>query len=330
MKDKLSSPLIEKYESALEKNPRSRVFAPLAELYRKLGMIDHSMGILKDGIRHNPEYVLGYLSLANCYFELKQFNLAYSTLRPLTVQSRDNISLQKLFARTCYELGHKEESLDTYKYLLFVNPRDNEAKSFVEKFELELSEVAVFEPQKASQFNIENISAQPKSVEESIDDWVAVDFSNEEDEVDEKPLEAPVEAWSLDTVNIQKSNEEKKQIQEQVTPVITHTLVDLYYNQGHLSKAVEILEKILALNPGNEETRKRLVELKAEQGEDIPVSQSAIVNINDLESDEGHSNLMKAFDEKVAEPDPSLNFVEEVLWKFHGALQKKAEQNNRN
>ncbi len=125
-KDKIQllSPLFLKYQNDFEKNPRSRVFAPLAEAYRKLGMTDKAMEILSNGIRFHPTYTMGYLGLAFCYFDLKQFNLAYSTLRPLLESSRDNIRLQKLFSEICIELGKKEEALETLKYLLFINPID--------------------------------------------------------------------------------------------------------------------------------------------------------------------------------------------------------------
>ena len=125
-KTQLLSPLFLKYQADYEKNPRSRVFAPLAETYRKLGMTDKAMEILSQGIRFHPTYIMGYLGLAFCYFDLRQYSLAYNTLRPLVETSRDNIRLQKLFAEICLELGYREESLDTFKYLLFINPRDKE------------------------------------------------------------------------------------------------------------------------------------------------------------------------------------------------------------
>ena len=121
-KTQLLSPLFLKYQADYEKNPRSRVFAPLAETYRKLGMTDKAMEILSQGIRFHPNYVMGYLGLAFCYFDLRQYSLAYNTLKPLIETSRNNIRLQKLFAEICLELGYKEEALDTFKY--FQGSRD--------------------------------------------------------------------------------------------------------------------------------------------------------------------------------------------------------------
>ena len=120
-KSGLTSPLLVKYLDAYEKNPKSRVFAPLAETYRKLGMRDKAFEILKQGIKNHPSYLMGYLGLAFCYKDIGKLELAYSTIRPFVESSRDNIRMQKLFGSICYELNYFEEALDTYKFLLFLN-----------------------------------------------------------------------------------------------------------------------------------------------------------------------------------------------------------------
>ena len=117
------SSLLSKYSLMYDKNPRSRVFAPLAETYRKLGMLDEAMQILKEGIRNHPSYTLGYIVLANCYFDIQNFELAYNTIRPFVAKNLENITMQKLFAKTCINLGHLEEALQTFKYLLLLNPK---------------------------------------------------------------------------------------------------------------------------------------------------------------------------------------------------------------
>ena len=55
------SALLTKYKYLYEKNPRSKVFAPLAETYRKLGMYKEGIQILRDGIKIHPSYTLGYI-----------------------------------------------------------------------------------------------------------------------------------------------------------------------------------------------------------------------------------------------------------------------------
>ena len=47
-------------------------------------------------------------------------------------------------------------------------------------------------------------------------------------------------------------------------PIITHTLVDLYCEQGHLDKAIEILENILDIHPNDRPTKIKLESLRGE------------------------------------------------------------------
>ncbi len=277
--DKLQflSPLFLKYQSDFEKNPRSRVFAPLAESYRKIGMTDKAMEILSQGIRYNPGYVMGYMGLAFCYFDLKQFNLAYSTLRPLVESNRDNIRLQKLFADTCIAINHNDEALETLKYLLFINPRDKEIAKLVSTLEAEVdeqykpnykpivipAEEFTSEAEKSnspSLFDVEKLNSTPKI---DFDDWLHIDFAN----TNQKEKKVP----NLDSWNVQKlvPKAEEKVIEPQIetstielaleekkeeAPIDTHTLVDL----DELENATEedgrrnlmsiLDEKILSIN----------------------------------------------------------------------------------
>ena len=45
-------PNLEKYLKEYQENPRSRVFAPLAEAYRKSGLIDEAIDICREGLEY--------------------------------------------------------------------------------------------------------------------------------------------------------------------------------------------------------------------------------------------------------------------------------------
>lgn len=326
-RDKLQllSPLFLKYQNEYEKNPRSRVFAPLAETYRKLGMTDKAMEILSQGIRFHPTYVMGYLGLAFCYFDLKQFNLAYSTLRPLVESNRDNIRLQKLFADICLELNHKEEALETFKYLLFINPRDREVAAqvtmlenliesqyrpvhkpiFIPENEL-IDKEETIQKKETELFNLDNLDVVPQADKQDFDDWLALDLSKDSKKIstdeekfdlwnlkkvsgtleekkplfknasDERSFEVKNEPKSAEknipptstsfapTLDLDTNEDSPAVVTE--APLVTHTLVDLYCGQGHIEKALEVLEKILALNPQDKRTINKIAEIKALMG----------------------------------------------------------------
>lgn len=372
-KDKMQllSPLFLKYQADYEKNPRSRVFAPLAETYRKLGMTDKAMEILAQGIRFHPTYVMGYLGLAFCYYDLKQYNLTYNTLRPLVETNRDNIRLQKLFADVCLDLGYKEEALDTYKYLLFINPRDREVALQVASLEKMIDEQyrpnhqpiyipeTEFKSDKRTEetqqlFDIDKLESRPNSSKSDFDDWMAIDLSREkketkaEDPLDfwnlkkgDEPLELPVEKTIEEAptqVQVEKEikpapisvmphvelnlDDEEEESSSSEVPLVTHTLVDLYCGQGHIEKALEVLEKILILNPHDEKTIKKISEIKALLGpyaeepkvESRPVVQQPKLEevklelatlkthlepLKEISEEDGRKNLMEIFDQQV-------------------------------
>ena len=336
-KQQLLSPLFLKYQSEYEKNPRSRVFAPLAEAYRKFGMTDKAMDILSQGIRLHPSYVMGYLGMAFCYFDLKQFNLAYTTLRPLVEGNRDNIRLQKLFADICLELGHKEEALETYKYLLFINPRDKEIaaqvtmlENFIEsQYKPVHKPIVIADEELSSQhndqysdthrFDVEKLQVKPSSDPTDFDDWLALDLSKDKSRLEK--AEDPYEQWNLKKaepvlkstspkieapivaaeperkfeVKLNFDEHETEHFEDLTTtesakkdvPLVTHTLVDLYCGQGHIEKALEVLEKILALNPNDKKTIEKIAEIKSLMGIEKQVEEQFAETAVEEEKEEG-------------------------------------------
>lgn len=163
--------LLEKYSKIYEASPNSLVFAPLAECFRKMGRKDKALSILREGIKNHPDYLLGYLGLAQCYFDLEQFNLAYKTLSPLIEKNRENIRLQRLFARVCERTNHENEALEAYKYLLFLNPKDSESAFKVRELEDPLLKKM---EEKKEEFKVKKIADFFDSDEEN--NWETVSF----------------------------------------------------------------------------------------------------------------------------------------------------------
>lgn len=415
-KIQLLSPLFLKYQADFEKNSRSRVFAPLAEAYRKLGMTDKAMEILSQGIRFHPSYVMGYLGLAFCYFDLKQFNLAYSTLRPLIETNRDNLRLQKLFSDICLELGKKDEALETLKYLLFISPRDKDVAESVTRLEREVEEryrtqhKPIIIPEReltgeysstdsrneSTLFNLNKLSQSEKSDSNDFDDWMTIDLNHEPSIENKTAIQETLKTGSITTSfdhwNVKKvdqtfeTREEKREYslsyapvpekleatkeisldlnfeKEDEAPLVTHTLVDLYCGQGHIEKALEVLEKILLLNPNDQKTILKIKEIQAlvqpmeqydeARSSNVPtendeeVVQAAtnpsatehsthLVELNELEDvseEDGRRHLMSLIDEKLGpieiEEDTSrvekVRELEEKLSLFLRKIQKRA------
>ncbi|MEK7789333.1 MAG: hypothetical protein AAB283_05390, partial [Planctomycetota bacterium] len=54
---------IEKLKEKLKKDPNSKLFVPLAEEYRKKGMLDEAISVLMTGITSQPGYTSARVSL---------------------------------------------------------------------------------------------------------------------------------------------------------------------------------------------------------------------------------------------------------------------------
>ncbi len=343
---KNQSAVLAKYFSMYKKNPRSKVFAPLAESFRKLGLLDDAFKILKDGIRYHPNYTLGYIVLAHCYFDQGKFELTYNTLRPIISQNADNISLQKIFAQACMNLGYLDEALDIYKYLLFMNPRDKFFIDQVKKLEDDLQvghkKLSLDQLMKAP--DLEKIPASTTLD----DDWVQVDFNRPVDSVPqalpEKKIEVNEAEWVMQkpAMNLHPilkeeeiktrdleddffadefeelgSVEEIEPHAQSEAPIVSHTLIDLYIGQKYFDKALELVDKILELNPNDKPSHeKRGIILKL-----MSEAQSSIENPSE---EKGHDELISIIETKVKAKSPKDVKLQNALERFLGNIKEES------
>jgi tetratricopeptide (TPR) repeat protein len=329
-----NSSLLAKYTLQYKRKPRSRVFAPLAETYRKLGMYEDAFKVLKEGIKHNPSYVLGYIVLANCYYDQQNYELSYNTIRPFVSDNLENISLQKLFAQTCINLGYLEEALETFKFLLLLNPRDEYVAKQVKLLE---DDLLINEDSEDLHKDMNRLT----SFEDDEDHWVQVDFNRRKTDTDDDILDSwsvendsPLEKFKNDiknkNLNIDETNLDDEYFHEDYDnsdddlevnsdPIITHTLVDLYIKQGHYRKAIEILESILELHPNDRASRKKLKEVMTLD------SNIQTISHDSSELTEESDNLLKLVDEnKKSLQQNSLKILENKLTIFLEKIKKVA------
>jgi tetratricopeptide (TPR) repeat protein len=347
---KNQSALLAKYFNMYKKNPRSKVFAPLAESFRKLGMLDDAFKILKDGIRNHPNYTLGYIVLAHCYFDQGKFELTYNTLRPIVSQNADNISLQKVFAKSCMNLGYLEEALDTYKYLLFMNPRDKFFGEQVKKLEddLMVGHKTLSLEQLIKAPDMEKLP-MPQGMD---DDWVQVDFNQNQSPVDvaetkkiedskaesewvmqkpgisEHPIlkEESITVRSLEDDFYADEFEEYEEIEDSTpssvpldSPLVSHTLIDLYCAQKYYDKAVELLEKILELNPQDDITKKKLEQVQV-------MKKNSQAPLQVVTEEQGHEELISIIENQVKAKSPKEIKLQDTFNYFLTALKERALQ----
>ena len=98
-----SSAEIGKYLDILAKDPNSRVFAPLAEAYRKAGLFDDAVEIALEGLKVHPNYLGGRVALGRAYFEKKQYAEAAAEMQKVAKSAPDNIIAHRVLGQIAYQ-----------------------------------------------------------------------------------------------------------------------------------------------------------------------------------------------------------------------------------
>lgn len=135
MNSNLNTGFIERYQIVLEKDPKSRVFAPLAEAYRKMGLLTEAKNLCEKGLEVHPQFSSGIVALARILMDLNNFEDAIIHLKKALDLSPENILAQNLYAKCLLELKKPLEALKAYKMLLFLTPQHEEAQAMVKKLE---------------------------------------------------------------------------------------------------------------------------------------------------------------------------------------------------
>ena len=117
-------PLFREYLQRYKEDPTSRVFAPLAEAYRRLGRVDEAIEICREGLEHHPDFHGGRVALAKCYLEKKLFAEARAELEKVVKIVPENLLAQRLLGDIYLALKHPREALHCYKMALLLSPSD--------------------------------------------------------------------------------------------------------------------------------------------------------------------------------------------------------------
>ncbi len=135
MSSVINPEFIERYQLEYQKNPKSRVFAPLAEAYRKMGLLEEAARICAAGVQLHPEFSSGRVAYAKILLDQKNYHEALGHLEKAVQISPDNLMANSLLGDTLLELRRPKEALKAFKMVLFISPQDAKALAAVRKWE---------------------------------------------------------------------------------------------------------------------------------------------------------------------------------------------------
>ncbi len=131
----MASDNIEKLKKQIEKDPSSKLFVPLAEEYRKAGMLEEAAGVLKAGLERQPAYMSARVALGKIYLEKKMLNEAVAEFEQVVKAIPDNILAHRKLADAYRELGLTPTAIEHYKKVLELSPAGDEVRATLEELE---------------------------------------------------------------------------------------------------------------------------------------------------------------------------------------------------
>jgi tetratricopeptide (TPR) repeat protein len=301
---------IKKYEDTLEKDPNSYCFAPLSELYRKIGMIDDAISIAKRGSELHPEYVGGYMALGRGYLEKGSNAEAREALEKVVRVTPENLLAQRLLSKIYLDAGETPSAEAALKAILLQNPEDSESRMLLDSLIRTASPniISSAGPEKKVFVITAEAGLKPEEEFDALEDLEEIldlegcEIVEEGEFEQETPKESGNDSPPAYDLSHEAIADDKlaEVAHEGKDPLTTVTLAELYLSQGFPKKALQIFSELAETDPSNQELKNRIASLKQEidEGEgssgeivqevEYASGQEDLTSVEDLAADSPH------------------------------------------
>jgi tetratricopeptide (TPR) repeat protein len=126
---------IVKLTERVSKDPKSKLFVPLAEEYKKAGDLEMAVYVLAEGLKNNPGYVTARSILGRLLLEQGDLAGSQKELEEVVKVIPDNLLAQRKLGDICILRNNPKDALKYYKSVLSLNPRDNEVVAIIADIE---------------------------------------------------------------------------------------------------------------------------------------------------------------------------------------------------
>ncbi len=106
---------IDKLREKVEKDPNSRLYVPLAEEYRKEGMMDEAIEVLQKGLERHPGYMSARVSLGKIYHAKGQMDEARIEFESVVKSIPDNLYAHKKLAEIYRDTGKRDLAIKAFQ-----------------------------------------------------------------------------------------------------------------------------------------------------------------------------------------------------------------------
>jgi len=133
---------IAKLEALYATNPDGRVFAHLAEAYRKAGELEQAREVVEAGLKRHPGYASGHVVLGRICQGLGDGPGAEAAFRRVLELDPENLVALRALGDLLREDGRGGEALPLYRQLLALDPGDEEVAAAIGAIEAEAGTAA--------------------------------------------------------------------------------------------------------------------------------------------------------------------------------------------
>lgn len=127
------SPEIEQLSEKLQADPKSRVFAQLADAYRKVNLLDEAIDTAKKGLEVHPKYAIAHLVLGRCYLAKGMFALAREEFDLTIKNDPQNMVGYKLLGETYEKQNMYPDAIKYYQLVMDLEPGNTELAEKIER-----------------------------------------------------------------------------------------------------------------------------------------------------------------------------------------------------
>lgn len=132
--DKETSEIV-KLTERIAKDPKSKLFVPLAEEYKKIGDIEMSIHVLTEGLKNNPGYVTARSFLGKLLIEKGDYPAAQKEFEEVVKAIPDNLMAQRKLGDLHALQNRTADAVKQYKIVLTMNPKNSETAMLIAEAE---------------------------------------------------------------------------------------------------------------------------------------------------------------------------------------------------
>ncbi len=237
-------------------NPEGRIFAPLADCYRKMERFEEALEVCASGLARHPRYTSARVILGKIHRDQGQDGPARAAFAEVLDIDPDNMVALRYMAGDAGLRGAHDQALKYWQQILALDPSDTQAEDELEALQKAAAaaegpevQAAPVEPEPVVDAKTTQAETAP-AAETASEPTAKEPAASEERNPTESPRADATDAGSASRV--------------QASSFATMTLADIYYEQGFKTKALEIYRQILATVPDDPDVKARVARIESD------------------------------------------------------------------